>query len=99
MSSLDMYPVKMLVLKERRWTWYTCQTRMASTASRASPPWAALAAGMKSPGSTLAVAIGFHSMKPVTVMITVPHTIDQYSSFSSQVNLPCRGRLSLRPRL
>ncbi len=54
-------------------------------ASIASPPWATCAAGIDWPGRKRAVAIGFQSMKPVTIMIIVPQTRAQYSTFSSKV--------------
>ena len=47
------------------------------------------------PAGAAAVAIGFHNMNPVMVMITVPQTTAQYSSFSSQVKRPCLGGTSL----
>ncbi len=75
----------MLLLNLRRWTLHMCQMMIAITASSASPPCAALAAGMNWPGKKRAVAIGFHIMKPVRIMTTVPQTSDQYSTFSSKV--------------
>ena len=75
----------MLMFQCRTWTCHRCQMTIASTASSASLPCAALAAGTTSPGRILVVAIGFHSIKPVMPMTTVPHTTAQYSSFSSKV--------------
>ena len=45
------------------------------------------------------MAIGFQIMKPVMIIMTVPHTSDQYSIFSVKVYRPICGAVLKMPRL